>query len=73
MTLDPLEDACFAEPFEPFSLHLADGRELRIPHPEFLGFTSSKWIIIVYGRDDSRDVVDLELVTTLRFAPLAQT
>ncbi len=69
MTLQPLEEACFAEPFEPFSMYLADGRELRIPHPEFLIFTSSKWIVIVFGRDGSRDIVDLELVTALRFAP----
>jgi hypothetical protein len=25
-----------AEPFQPFDLHLADGRVLHVPHPEFV-------------------------------------
>ena len=67
MTIRYLEMACFAKPFEPFFLHLADGRELHIPHPEFIGFLPSKWIVTVFDRDGSRNLVDLELVTTLRF------
>jgi hypothetical protein len=68
MTLRCLEEVFFAEPFKPFTIHTADGREFSVPHPEFLSFTSSKWLIIVFEHDGSRNFLDLELVTTLRFA-----
>ncbi len=68
MTLRCLQDVYFARPFEPFTIHLADGREFRVPHREFLSFTSSKWIIIVFEQDGTRNFLDLELVTALRVA-----
>ena len=31
-----LRDLVHASPFKPFRLHLADGKDLRIPHPDFI-------------------------------------
>src|SRR5262245_10035992 len=39
MTLDQIRAAHFARPFRPFFLHLADGRTLHVPHPEFLAYS----------------------------------
>lgn len=36
MTNEEIRKMKHAEPFAPFDLHLASGRVLRIPHPEFV-------------------------------------
>ncbi len=54
-------------PFEPFSIHLADGRELRITHPDSLAWYAEgipRVIVVVHA--DGWDFVDLGLITSLR-------
>ena len=38
MTIEQLREVCQAKPFKPFTIQLADGDRLRVPHPEFLWF-----------------------------------
>jgi len=33
------------DPFQPFRLHLADGKDLRVPHPDFALVTASYMVI----------------------------
>lgn len=54
-----------ARPFKPFVLHLADGRRVRVTHPEWMAFSPSGRTVTVYRRDDSSDVIDLLLITRL--------
>jgi hypothetical protein len=35
MTKNNLRDLVHQNPFKPFRLHLADGKDLRVPHPDF--------------------------------------
>jgi hypothetical protein len=35
MTAKNLRDLVQNQPFQPFRLHLADGKDLRVPHPDF--------------------------------------
>lgn len=65
MTTDRLRNVWKAEPFRPFTIHLADGREVRVQHPEFLSRSPSGRSIIVYQPDESFNVIDLLLVTDL--------
>lgn len=65
MTVDQLRQFHQARPFRPFSLHLADGQSVAVRHPEFLAQSPSGRTVIVYGRDDAFDVIDLTLVTRL--------
>ncbi len=58
-----------AEPFEPFALHLADGREIPVRHREFITISPSGRTAIVYQLDDSFNIVDLMLVTSLEVKP----
>lgn len=44
-----------AQPFMPFSIHLADGRELHVPHPDFFWMSSKGGQIFV--EDHSSDNV----------------
>ena len=53
------------EPFRPFIMHLADGRQIAVQHREFLATAPSGRTVIVYQPDDSFNIVDVALVTDL--------
>jgi hypothetical protein len=69
MTIEQLRAAYSAEPFRPFTLHLADGRELPVHHREFMASSPSGRTVVIVQPDDSWNVVDLLLVTDLEFNP----
>ena len=55
-----------AQPFQPFELHLADGRSLPVEHPECLAISPPGRTVGVALRDGTIEVVDLLLVTSLK-------
>lgn len=63
MTIERLQDLYKAEPFRPFVLHLADGREIPVHHREFIMSVPSGRTIVVVQPDDSLNIIDLLLVT----------
>jgi hypothetical protein len=65
MTVEQLRKTHQATPFRPFTIHLADGRSFFVAHREFLSQSPSGRTVIVYGADDSFDIIDLLLVTSL--------
>jgi hypothetical protein len=65
MTAEQLRAMREANPFRPFTIHLADGRKMDVPHRDFLSLSPSGRIIIVYQPNDAFNVVDLYLVTDL--------
>jgi hypothetical protein len=67
MTIEQLRQAHQAQPFAPFSLHLADGKQLEVPHREFLSRSETGRTVIVHGQGERWNVVDLLLVTRLEF------
>jgi hypothetical protein len=58
MTVEQLRIAHRLRPFQTFTIHMADGLEFYIPHPDFLSFSPSGRRAIVFGEDDSWSVVD---------------
>jgi hypothetical protein len=58
-----------AEPFQPFAIHLADGREIAVRHREFIMPAPSGRMVIVCQPDDSFNIVDLTLVTDFEVKP----
>ena len=71
MTVERFNDALRARPFRPFTLHLADGREIPVSHPEWALASPSGRTTVVMQPDDSLNIIDLLLVTDLEFAPSA--
>jgi hypothetical protein len=69
MTIDQIRTLYDAQPFQPFIIHLADGREIPVDHREFMMRAPSGRTIAVYGRDDCAHVIDLLLVTDLEIRP----
>jgi hypothetical protein len=67
MTIESLEPAHKSRPFRPFSLRLADGRSIPVPHPEFLAFNGKGRTALVTDEGEGFDIVDLLLVVPLSF------
>ncbi len=65
MTAEQLRNVWKAVPFRPFVIHLADGRQVDVVHPDFLSRSPSGRTIIVQQPDDSFNVIDLLLFTDL--------
>jgi hypothetical protein len=65
MTVDQLRTFHRATPFQPFEIHLADGRMLDVNHPELLAINPpGRTIGVSVGK--VIEVVDLLLVTSLK-------
>jgi hypothetical protein len=71
MTIEQLRAVYNAQPFRPFIIHLADGREIPVQHREFFMTVPSGRTIIVAQPDDTVNIVDLLLVTDLEIKPVA--
>jgi hypothetical protein len=72
MTVEQLRAAYRAQPFRPFVLHLADGRQIPVQHPEFILTVPSGRTIFVVQPDDTTKIIDLLLVTDIELKPMAQ-
>lgn len=71
MTSDKLKVLYDAQPFQPFTLHLADGREIPVLHREFIASAPSGRTLVVFQPDDSMNIIDLLLVTDIEIPPKA--
>ena len=65
MTTEQFKNAHEAKPFRPFTIHLADGTLLEVPHLELLWRTPSGRTIFVIKGGEYVAIVDLLLVTQL--------
>ena len=65
MNVEQFRQVHRAHPFRPFRLHIADGREIKVPHPEFVAQFPSGRAIIVTHPDESFELIDLTLVTSI--------
>ncbi len=64
MTVEQIRKACDAQPFVPFLLHVADGREIPVRSREFMGWVPGR-TVTVHQPDGRRNVIDLLLITDL--------
>jgi hypothetical protein len=67
MTVEQFRSAMKSQPFRPFVMHLADGREIPVVHPELAVSTSTGRTTIVVQPDDTFNIIDLLLVTDLEY------
>jgi hypothetical protein len=63
MTIEKLKELYDAQPFQPFIIHLADGREVPVHHRDFIMAVPSGRTILVVQPDDTLNIIDLLLVT----------
>ena len=67
MTSEQLRAAHKAQPFKPFTVHLADGTSVNVPHPEVLLQTQGGRTIFVNTGGEDVSIIDLLLVARLTF------
>ncbi len=65
MDIDGIRQALHRQPFEPFTMRLADGRALPVPHPDFVAVSPRR--IIVLADDSSWSVLEPLLVFSLDY------
>ena len=65
MQMRELRSIYKAEPFDPFTMHLADGREVRVKHPDFIALSPVGRSVVVYDEEGAFDVIDLLLVVSV--------
>ena len=57
------------QPFQPFTLNLADGRTFFVPHPEYIAMTSKgRTVVVINAETDAIEIIDLMLGTSISVA-----
>ena len=69
MTIEQLRKMHQARPFQPFDIHMGDGRSVPVEHPEMLAITPPGRTIGVGLADGTIETIDLLLVTSLKPRP----
>ena len=75
ITLGRIREYLTASPFRPFRVHLSDGSQHEIPHPEFAWLIGSRLYVakIVKGRGaDDPEVKELAVLHITCLEPLAK-
>jgi len=62
MKADTLRELIEANPFKPFSINLADGRALKVPHRDFISISPGARMLTVWDQNDTANLIDLMLV-----------
>jgi len=69
MTLKQLREAMNKEPFQPFVIHMADGRSLSVASREFIMRSPTGRTAAVYQPNGVLSIIDLLLVYELEMRP----
>lgn len=67
MTAEELRRHITAVPFRPFSLHMADGRQIPVLGRDFILLSPSGRMSYVFQPDDSHDVLDVLMITGVHY------
>ena len=71
MTIPQLRELYENLPFRPFSLHLPDGRQVDVEHPDYASLSQTGRLLFVTHADDSESIVDVLLVSDITIKPPA--
>jgi len=69
MTVEQLKNVMHAQPFQPFTVHMGDGRSFLVKHPDYIARSPSGRTIVIYNDDESSSILDMLLVTELEIHP----
>jgi hypothetical protein len=73
MTSQQLRGIRDANPFQPFIIHMTNGRKFRVPHRDFVSISPTGRTVMIY-KDDAFSILDMLLVTEVgvEVSPLSQ-
>jgi hypothetical protein len=69
VTVEKLRELYNTRPFQRFVIHIADGREIPVPHPEWMLFVPGTRLVHVAQRDSTVNIIDVMLVTDVELKP----
>ncbi len=69
MKAEDLQEVIHAAPFRPFSLWMADGRQIVVSHPEWILNPSGQRTAVVMKPDGRLHIIDVMLVQRLEVEP----
>ena len=73
MTIEQFQSYQLARPFRPYVIQLADGRSLRVDHPEFVAHRPNSRTVAVAVSDNVVESIDLLQVVSFRHANGSRT
>jgi hypothetical protein len=66
MVADDIREAMRTQPFRPFSLRLADGRELFVRHPDFVSVSPNGYTVVVWSETaPTMSILDSDLIVSI--------
>ncbi|MBI2925942.1 MAG: hypothetical protein HYY24_09585 [Verrucomicrobia bacterium] len=65
MTIETMREFYEARPFRPFTLHLADGRNVTVQHPEFMAYHPEGGTLVVFQPGGALKILDVNLITEI--------
>jgi hypothetical protein len=65
VTIDAIKETVHTEPFHPFGLRLADGKVVKVGHPDYTAFGPKGRTVVVNGADDSFRILNVMLITAV--------
>ncbi len=65
MTFEEVRKLYHAAPFRPFEIVLANGRKVRVDHPEFMALSPDEDVIVVFEADGHL-TIDVPLIIGLK-------
>mgnify|MGYP001214897220 CR=1 FL=1 len=69
MDVNAIREAMHAEPFQSFRLRLADGREMAVPHPDFIAVAPNGRRVVVFGtHDGAMSILEPLLILSMEYA-----
>jgi hypothetical protein len=66
MTSNLISPFFFAQPFEPFAIHVADGRVFEIRHPDFATVSEAGLGVWILHSSGALEIVDTSLICSIR-------
>lgn len=66
MSPDAVKKFMRAVPWQPFTLCLADGRKMHVPHPDFISISRAGRTVVLTNVDDEFEMVDVFLILSIK-------
>lgn len=67
MTNESIRQVLYAQPFESFTIQMADGRAFQVNHPEMVMAPKGARTIVLHQGGDRYSMIDLFLISSLDF------
>lgn len=69
MRIEEVRNLLRAQPFRPFTIHLPEGRTVRVVHHDFALLSPDGRTLLAYGPDNAFNMIDVMLIASIEVGP----